>query len=204
VNRTEWSLVILSTVILLIADAACAAQGRPSALHCLEAPYSGAPAGFGSRDLAGTWETGYDGGVDRLIFRTDGTFKQIYEERVAYVVTLYRYETPWNEWWVEPSSDGRTRVHMKGARYYLDGVRMGELDGAHFGGSELWAGESPPPYGFYDPFAHETVHMVGELVLNVRTDSTGQLLLHHMWSSSDRGFVVFGCEQEQFRRVDTP
>lgn len=204
VNRSDWFLVILSTLILVIAATACEAQDRPSTLHCLEAPYSVPPAALGSQDLTGTWETRYGRGVDRLIFRADGTFRQVFERRVGFILTDYVYETPWNEWRLERFSDGRVRVHMQGARYYLDGVRLAELDGTHFGSSEFWGGGSPPPYGFYDPFAKETVYMVGELILNVRTDSTGQLLLHHMWSSPERGFVVLGCEQEQFRRVDTP
>jgi hypothetical protein len=201
VKRGKPFLFILSMLVPLMAATACEGHGPLSALHCLQAPYSAPPTDLGAEDLAGTWETSYGTGVDRLILRTGGTFRQVFERRVAGILTDYAYETPWNEWRVERFSDGRVQVHMQGARYYLDGVRFAELDGTHFGGSEFWGGGSRPPYSFYDPFAQETVYMIGELILNVRADSTAQLLLHHMWSSSDRGFVVLGCEQEQFRRV---
>jgi hypothetical protein len=57
---------------------------------------------------------------------------------------------------------------------------------------------------FFDPFAEELVLMVGELILHVRTDSSGELLLHHVWTHHEGGFVISGCSREQFRRVDAP
>lgn len=38
----------------------------------------------------------------------------------------------------------------------------------------------PPPHAFYDPVADEHLHMVGELVLNLQIDSSGQPVLLHM------------------------
>ena len=54
---------------------------------------------------------------------------------------------------------------------------------------------------YWDPIAREFVQMVEELVLNVRTDSTGELILLHMRMSSAEGFPIIGGGTEEFRRV---
>jgi hypothetical protein len=144
-----------------------------------EAPYSDPLATFEDSDLAGTWEAHYgDGAVDRLIIRADGTFKQIYRDRT------YAYETPWSKWWVERFPDGKVQVHLEGARYYSEFTEQDEL--------------------FYDPFADELVKMDGELILNVRRLSSGELVLHHMWTHGDRGFAIIGGDSEMFRCIQTP
>jgi hypothetical protein len=165
---------------------------------CAEAPYSNPPADLEDVDLVGTWSTRYDGATDRLIINADGTFKQIYEERIAIILGLYRNETPWNHWWVERFSDGRIRVHLEGARYYLRGRGVAELDGMPYGPA------SSLPWAFRDPFADEYADMTGGLVLTVRADSRGQLLLHHMFYSADEGFGRTDCQRQYFRRVDAP
>lgn len=191
VSQSRW-LKVLPVLVLLMAAS------------CREAPYSNPPSTFQNSDLANTWEVRYgERGIDRLILKQDGTFKQIYQD---YTEEDYVYETSWNEWWVERSSNGKVLVHLQGARYYLAGIRIAELDGMGNPCPE----ESPDcysghnPRSFYDPIADDTIHMVKELVLNVRSDSSGDLLLHHMWISSDRGFALIGGEREEFRRVDTP
>lgn len=203
-NLKRWSGMSLWGILLATLVVGCVCTWRVPSSHCLEAPYSNPPSSLQAADLAGTWQTSYDRGVDKLMLRADGTFKQLYERRVAHIIRDYAYETPWNEWEIERFSNGTVRIRLRGARYYLGGIRTAELDGMQFGGPQFWGEGGPPPYGFYDPIAHETVHMVGELMLNVRADSSDELLLHHMWLSSDRGFVAMGCEEEQFRRVETP
>ncbi len=183
---------VLSVLVLLTAAARC------------ESPYSNPPPTFHESDLVGTWEARYmEWGVDRLIFRADGTFKQIYSD---HTVEGYVYETPWNEWWVEYLPDGRVRVHLQGARYYLAGIRTAELDGMGNPCPEEMpdCGWEHNPWSFYDPIADESLHMIGELVLNVRSDSSGRLLLHHMWTTPDRGFAIIGGEAEEFHRVEAP
>jgi hypothetical protein len=82
---------------------------------CREAPYSPPPESLHESDLVGTWETYYWGdSVDTLILRDDGTFKQIFRDPAE---DRYRYETPWNEWWLEQLPDGAVRLHLAGARY---------------------------------------------------------------------------------------
>jgi hypothetical protein len=156
------------------------------------------PAAFQESDLVGTWEAdyGYHRGDDRLILRADGTFKQIYKN----LADDYVYETPWNEWSVEHFSDGRVRLHLKGARYYLAGIRTAEEEGVIPTSLALVGGE---PWPFTDPFDPEhryrSVHMVRKLILNVRRLPSGELVLAHMWHSSSWGF---GSSQV-FHRVET-
>jgi hypothetical protein len=166
------------------------------------------PATFQETDLVGTWEghyggyAGYGQGLDRLILRADGTFKQIYKiEKQGYV-----YETPWNKWWVERFPDGRVRVHLEGARYYVDGIEMAERDGLHATSS------GPPwPYSFYDWFVEGqekwSVEMVGKLVLNVRQVSSGEIVLAHMsssWESRTWKMLVGVSTDETPSPVQTP
>jgi hypothetical protein len=202
-------------VVLLVTASACVCP-RPLAPYypfasaiCLEAPYSPPPSTFQDSDLVGTWETRYTGwpagDIDRLTFREDGTFRQVYQN---FRLKDYVYETQWSEWWLERFPDGRVRVHLQGARYYASGITIAELEGLGMPcpTSQPGCTGEPrlPPYPFFDPFAREYLHMERELVLNVRVDSAGELLLHHMWFHSDRGFAVAGCEADHFRRVETP
>jgi hypothetical protein len=160
------------------------------------APYSNPPTDFQDSDLIGTWEARYmEWGTDRLVLKADGTFRQVYQDHTE---EGYVYETPWNEWWVERLADGRVQVHLKGARYYLAGLRIAEQDGM------LLDHSADYPRAFHDPIADEPLYMIEELVLNVRSDSSGEILLHHMWVSSDRGFAITGGESEVFRRIQTP
>jgi hypothetical protein len=211
-RRLGASLLSLALVLLLTASACVCplALNNPFANPiCLEAPYSPPPPTFHDSDLVGTWETRYAGwpvgDLDRLTLREDGTFRQVYEN---YILKDYIYETQWEEWWVEHLPDGEVRVHLEGARYYASGITIAELDGLGLPcpTSQPGCTGEPrlPPHSFYDPFAREYLYMEGELVLNVRVDSAGELLLHHMWWHSDRGFASAGCEAVHFRRLQAP
>ena len=138
----------------------------------------------------GTWEAHYGNSVDRLILSADGTFKQVY---TSGYVEGYVYETGWNSWGVQRLGDGRVRVSLQGARFYPDGIAVAEEGGwGHGAGS------------FYDPITIRRVDMDGKLVLNVRVDPDGELILYHMWSTGDQGFAMTGCEMDFFRRVEMP
>jgi hypothetical protein len=164
---------------------------------CREAPYSPPPETLQESDLVGTWRSYYWGdSVDTLILRDDGTFKQIFYDPAE---DRYQYETPWNRWWVEQLPGGAVRLHLEGARYYTGGIETAEREGL-----ESFGEPDPSPMPFFDPFADELVLMVGKLILHVRTDSSGDLLLHHLWMHHEGGFVVSGCQREQFRRVEVP
>jgi hypothetical protein len=175
-SKSRWWKAAIS-LSLLLAALQCSGQ--------LEDP----PQSFQDSQIAGTWEANYWGlGVDRLTIRADSTFRQTYRDRSG----DHAYETQWNTWWTERLADGRIWLHLQGARYYLGGVAQAEREGA------------PPPYGYYDPFGEEYLEMRKKLVLNVRQDTSGTILLHHMWSTADRGFAIFGGDAEVFRRVAGP
>jgi len=177
----------------------------PSDPLCAEAPYSPPPSDFGEANLVGTWEARYGRSVDSLTIMADGTFKQRYEDRYD---SSYVYETSWNSWWLERFSDGRIRVHLEGARYYIRGIGVAELDGGTLDSADPDADSTPEPgvlpHWFYDPFGRESLHMLGQLILTVRVDSQGELLLHHMTYSSQEGFGLTGCERKHFRRIPEP
>jgi hypothetical protein len=156
---------------------------------CLQAPYSPPPATVGEIDLVGTWEAHYGRSVDRLMLSPDGTFKQVY---TSGYVEGYVYETGWNSWGVQRLGDGRVRVRLEGARFYPDGIAVAEEGGWGHG-----------TQSFYDPITVRPVDMDGRLVLNVRVDPGGELILYHMWSTGDQGFAMTGCEMDFFRRVET-
>ena len=171
---------------------------------CLEAPYSPPPSSIEESELVGTWQARYEPGLDTLYIRDDGTFRQAYE---YHYTRDYAFETPWSDWWLQRFDDGRVRIHLEGARYYLDGIRTAKLDGfwpALTTGTPAAGERSSLPYPFVDPFTRERVEMPWELVLEVRVDSSGDILLHHMWSDPDAGFALSGCWKEHFRRVDAP
>lgn len=193
---------IILFIVSLISISLCLLT-YPNILLAIEAPFQNPPTSLQEIDLVGTWEVNYrDRGVDSLILRSDGTFKQIYKD---FIWENYVYETPWNNWRLESQSNSRLYIHLSEARYYNQGP----------GFLEKYMEESPPcsedqstcqllnslSFPFYDPVGQETVYMDDGLVLNVRVDSTGEILLLHMWTSSDRGFVIFGGESEIFRRV---
>ena len=105
----------------------------------------------------------------------------------------YTFETDWNQWPVQRLSDGRVRVHFWGARFYQDGIHFAEERGSGDGAGT-----------FYDPLSVTPVHMDGKLILNVRVDPDGELILYHMWPAADGAFAMTGCESDIFRRVDVP
>jgi len=160
------------------------------------APYLNPPATLQESDLVGTWEAHYIwGGVDRLILREDGTFKQEFWCRSQ----DYFWESPWGPWYLERFPDGRVRLHLEGGRYYLYDIDIAEREGFVPREALLPPLEEPWPHGFWDPVAEEFVNMPHKLVLNVRSDN-GELVLFHMYYGSQGG-VALG-HWEEFRRVE--
>ncbi len=200
-NRSLRLARILA-LFVLAAGLACGLSRCAPVVRCFEVPYQDPPSGFDESHLAGTWEVHYmEWGSDSLLLKADGTFKQVYQDRTQ----DYAFETPWNQWWVERVGDGAVRLHLQGGRYYADGILIAELDGVGLpcpkSEPDCWQDLDLPPYGFYDPVQEEIVHMVGELILNVRSDSSGQLLLLHMWPAAAEDFGVFACQMGEFRRL---
>ena len=148
-------------------------------------------------ELEGVWVAHYGSGqTDTLTLKSDGTFRQEFENPL----NQYAFDSGWNEWILEELPIGIVRLHLKGGRYYLAGISFGESNGKIpcIENDCTLEGESR---GFYDPFAEEVVYMRDELILVVQLDSSNRLILHHMWTSSDRGFLVFGGDSEIFHQV---
>lgn len=143
------------------------------------------PGDLEESDLVGTWVAEYSTNrSDTLELRADGTFRQTYKDTYE---NGYRFQTPWNEWYLERLPNDQVRVHLAGARYYLAGRSLRtHLD------------------TLVDPFAEEWVDPQNELLLNVQMESGRGLVLHHMWITDDRGFAQFGGDKEFFRRIDSP
>ncbi len=157
----------------------------------LERPFKNPPSTLQEADLAGTWQAHYGFQTDdRFILRADGTFKQEYKNGEK----NYVYETPWNQWSMERFSDGRIRLHLQGARYYAQGIEMGEEKGMANSVDNM-------PRGFYDPVSDEPIDMPHKVVLNVRSESSGNLILVHMLLSPEVGGIEPG---EIFHRVEAP
>ena len=173
-------------MLALIVNAYVCNSCCATTLPHLEQPYTHPPRTLDESDLAGTWEAQYmEWGTDRLVLQADGTFKLIYQDHVE---VGYQYETSWNEWWLESFSDGRVRIHLSDARYYLAGVEMAE---------RIEAGRS-----LYDPVSEQYILVSNELILNVRMTSSGKLILMHMWTDPDREFALIGGGAEEFHRVE--
>lgn len=158
------------------------------------------PPDLQSSDLEGLWLTHYTSRTtDTITIKADETFRQVFKNsRQNYV-----FDSGWNKWTLEKLQNGETRLHLQGGRFYLEGIPLAEKNGRRnpgnpcLGGDCSW-GLGPDP--FYDPFSDELVEMVDKLVLVVLLDSRGNLILHHIWSSSDNGFLLFNKDMEYFTR----
>lgn len=88
------------------------------------------PKAFHESDLIGTWVASYNiYSTDTLIIREDGTYKQIFEDIVPKIDLYYRYESDWQEWWIETRPSGYLRLHLKGMRRFDDLTEVWEREG---------------------------------------------------------------------------
>lgn len=149
--------------------------------------------------LLGSWQAHYGkDAIDTITLYADNSFKQTYLNQSQ----SYLFEITGSEWSLESRSNNLFRIHLLNARYFHAGIEFAENDGRKNLSSPCltvdnctWGLE---PYLFYDPFVNDFVEMVDKLVLDVVIDSYGNVLLHHMWKSSDQGFPLFGKDREVF------
>jgi hypothetical protein len=172
-----------------------------------EAPFNIPPYPFDVNSLVGTWSTKYMGwGDETLIIQSDGKYKQIYLDNNIND-GRYVFETPWNAWRVEQQSDRRIHLYLDGAKYFLEGVdavdktRGSLIPCPDADNPSCINGVIVVPFPAYDWIGDELVEMIDSLVLNVRMDSSGDIILVHLWLSSDRGFPILGGESEIYRKV---
>ena len=162
--------------------------GIPLLLELLvQQPYLDPSEYLSDTDLEGEWTVNYGYAIDRIFIGDDGMFKQIYTGPSS---GNFRYETEWSEYSIERFQDGRVRLHLPGASYFLAGLSWLENCNDH-----------PDSCWVYDPISGESLDTKEELLLNVRSSKDGELILLHMWVSSDRGYALFGSRSEEFRRV---
>ncbi len=184
----RWVLTVVLLALATVGFSGC------------EVENSIAPRDIQEQELVGVWEGRYGLGVDHIIIRGDGYFRQIYKDTYR---EGYSYETPWNPWWLERLPDGRVWLHLQGARYYLAGIDKAEREGlSPFPLPSSVEGGREKPEVFYDPFGHQLVEMVGKVILNVRLTSSGELILYHMWTSSDNAFPLLERDDRVLRRVE--
>lgn len=113
------------------------------------------PPTFKENDLVGTWVASYRlNDRDILTFKQDGTYKQIYDDQGA----GQRYESDWQEWWVEHRESGYIRLHLKGMRRCDGPNSICEREGGGIDPQILWA---------IDYCENEVVEMPDEVVLIV-------------------------------------
>jgi hypothetical protein len=166
---------------------------------CLVQPSAFLPDTFSESDVIGKWETEY-GSIagklgskvtDTIVINEDGTFEQIYYEPTS---RDYRFQVNGEGWFLDHLPDGRVRLILPGGRYFPRGENFSENNGEELGN----------PFSFVDPFSNDLVQMEGSLTLDVVQTRSGEYLLHHMWTSSDGGFPIFGCSSEFFQRSEMP
>ena len=153
------------------------------ALSSCVSPFLNPPQSVQKGDLVGIWQIDYGRGKERLILNEDGSFQQIYEEvrddQSSFTFTSHQ------SWWIEHLDKGYVRLHLPGAKYLALGTN--------------WSGTGC----CIDLFTGERLIVENELILHVRQDSSGQLLLHHLSANADAGFPIF-ARGSVYYRVDTP
>ena len=113
------------------------------------------PPTFKETDLIGTWVTSYSlDDQDILTLKEDGIYQQIYDDPDA----GQRYESDWQEWWIERRESGYIRLHLNGMR------RAGEIE---FIFNREGGGIDPDLFTAIDYCENEVVEMPDEIVLIV-------------------------------------
>jgi hypothetical protein len=113
------------------------------------------PANFKETDLIGTWTVSYSlNDKDILILKEGGIFKQIYDDPDA----NQRYESNWQEWWIEYRESGYLRLHLKGMR------RAGEIESIF---NRENGGIDPELFTAIDYCENDVIEMPDEIVLVV-------------------------------------
>lgn len=153
-----------------------------------------------SSDLEGMWTAHYSlGTTDTITLKPDGTFRQIFRDADE----EYVFDSGRNHWTLEKLPNGIIRLHLYGGRYYLDGISLAEANGRKNPDDPCLDTDCAwglQPRSFYDPFGNELLQMVDELILVAQVDAAGNLILHHVWTSSDRGFLLIDKDREIFYR----
>jgi len=52
----------------------------------------------------------------------------------------------------------------------------------------------------FDPIAYEFVNSIHDLILNIRQDRYGNIVLTHLWPNSDGGYAILTTRPCEFRK----
>ncbi len=148
------------------------------------------PNTFQSGDLVGAWIAEYGlGDTDEIVLRSDGTYRQTFKAAIS----GYRYESDWNEFWIEPRPSGYLRLHM---------LQMRRCDSLEELCSRKEGGIGPNDWAI-DECENEIVEMVDEVILIVTGSqgaeasvSDGILLRHARLAGSEAIYGFRPREQE--------
>lgn len=110
-----------------------------------------APTNLSEKDIAGTWKTGISERNDTLVFREDGTYKQI----IHVENPSFDYESDWLPWTIRVSESDIAYLHLEGLRLCVYWEGVGCLTSG--GGKDDW----------YDFCKKEWVQMPNEGILVV-------------------------------------
>lgn len=114
------------------------------------------PATFSEKDLVGTWQATYGTPKtkDTITLRADGTYQQIFQSPES----NYFYESPWNKWYIEYTSDGKPKLHLEGMRYCVTLIYLCEATG------------HGKPQLYYDFIERGVVKLTNEVILRITGD----------------------------------
>jgi hypothetical protein len=158
------------------------------------------PSDLSISDLQGVWIARYSKeSTDIITINSDTTYNQVFKDDIQ----NYVFDSGWSTLTLEDLPNGMKRLHLDGARYYAEGIFLAETNGRK--NPDTPCLEEDCTWGlqarlFYDPFADELIQMVDRLILVVLVDPQGNLVLHHLWTSSDRGFLIISWDREVFYR----
>ncbi len=112
----EWKIAIGIVTVLIMPCIICLCVPSLISFYSsnekVEAPSCPLlPKDFSESDLVGTWIGEYFGSIDKLVIRSDGTYKQIYSSAPP-----INFESDWQKWYLEQDADGYTRLHLAGMR----------------------------------------------------------------------------------------
>ncbi len=130
------------------------------------------PETFQESDLVGVWQVTHEAAVstDVIVLRENGTYKQTYQKSKG-----FRYDSPWNHWWIEHRPSGGIYIHLEGMRYcHITDEVCAMPEGG--GGERL----------FWDFCEDRVLEMEGEVVLAIAEASEA----HPLYGLAPHGIIL--------------
>ena len=154
----------------------------PFLYGCSLVPYEQPPSGLQIEDLLGTWEVQYSEKAWEKLVLQENEFSQEFQDQYN---GGHHFKQSGKKWEIKEFPDGRTQVLLDNGKYFLLGYSLSDK------------------LPIYNPFTGEFLRPSTQLRLEIRTDSSGELILHHLYIDADAGFPLFGREHQFFRRADS-